>query len=520
MEDVMQSALKSPMPIQLPKTLVTGEPVSWTPPEANPNSRGISKIRIQSTLPFPLSDLFSLVENHQNYPDSCRQLAEFFKVQCGHYPLERLVLEALQARFPRVWMERFLFILLEVEASDWQTAAYVLQFRHLKRLLLRVERQKPLNAVETNLAHEIIQSLGLSSFTDLNPFCHHANEIFKLMQAGRIPVSGDLGLLVYLIHSEALAIGERKHWLELDLGIGDLDSLSRLTPLLKHLEQRMHKALEMAKRLGGYGPILDATMGIEEQLGPFFYAHFKQAISKLPELLEFKETLELQRAKRIPTADLIALTTLTRWVLEARGHTGGPLEWIRMALESYDQGHFRLDIEGRYSAVEVLLGEAKTERDGNYVLGNFGENPYSPWIARDGLTRPYRSANPDRIPPDLRSTILANIHNDTILLKLLEHSKVYMSPGLIEMIVEGNRSPFVHQQIAARRELHTGVINGRVPIALLRSPVDIPAALLRNLIHPQHVSFTDMKSLYRAREELRREVVAELHRFLTLAYAS
>ena len=143
--------------------------------------------------PCLCSELFSLVENHKNYPDSCRQLAEFFKVQCGHYPLERLVLEALQARFPRVWMERFLFILLEVEASDWQTAAYVLQFRHLKRLLLRVERQKPLNAVETNLAHEIIQSLGLSSFTDLNPFCHHANEIFKLMQAGRIPVSNPPG---------------------------------------------------------------------------------------------------------------------------------------------------------------------------------------------------------------------------------------------------------------------------------------------------------------------------------------
>ena len=512
----MQSTLKS----QSPRLKKTNVPVSWTPPEASPNSRSNSQIQVKTTLPFPLSDLFALVDTHVSYPQSCLQLSELLKVQCGHYPLESLILEAFQARFSRVWMERFLFVILEVESSDWQTATYVLQFRHLKRLLLRVERQKPLNPIETGLAHEIIKSLGLSSFTDLEPFCQHAKETFKLMQSGRIPVSGDLGLLVYLIHSEAIAIGERKHWLELDLIPGELESVARMTPLLKHLEQRMQKALEMAKRLGGYGPILNATLGIEENLGVFFYAHFKQCLGKLPELQAFKETLELQRIKRVPTEDLIALTTLSRWVMEARGQTKGPLEWIRLALESYDQGHFRLDIDGRYSAVEALLLEAKTERDGNFVLGNFGENPYSSWVARDGLTRPYRSANPDRIPPDLRSTVLANIHNDNILLKLLEHSKVYLSPGLIEMIVEGNRSPLVHEQIASRRELHTGVTNGRVPIALLRSPVEIPASLLRALIHPQHVSFTDMKSLYRSREELRREVVTELHRFLTLAYAT
>lgn len=520
MADVIQSYLKSNRNGAAPaasKTKPEVEPASWTHPGFGLGSD--SDTFIKPTLPYPLSGLFALVEGHKEYPPSCRQLAEFLKSQCGQHPLEDVILQTFKARFPRVWMERFLLIMLEVEPSDWQTAAYVLQFRHLKRLLLRVERQKPLNPAETALAREIIQTLALSSFSDFEPFCKHAVAIFKFMQSGRIPVSGDLGLLIYLLRREAITMGERKNWLESDLGSGDPESVARMTPHLKLLEERMQKAQELAQRLGGYGPILDAPMGIEEGMGPFFFAHFKECLAKAPELASFKETLELQQQKRVPTRDLIALSTLCRWLMEARGLNVGPLEWVRAALEAYDRGHFRLDVAGGIPAVEILLSEAKVERDGTLVLGNFGENPYSSWIARDGLTRPFRSSNPDRNPPDLRSLVLANIHRDNIILKLLDQPKVYSSPGLVEAVVENSRSPVVHGKIAGRRELHTGAVNCRVPLALLRSRVEIPIALLRSLIQPVFVSFTDMKSLFRAREGLRPDVVAELHAFLTQAYA-
>jgi hypothetical protein len=506
MEDVIPSYQKSRQhgdsTSNFKGAVKSGEVDSWTRP----------------ALPYPLSGLFSLVENHKDYPGSCREVAAFLKTQCGQNPLEEVMSQAITSRFPRVWMERFIFIMLEVQPSDWQTAAYALQFRHLKRLLHRVERQKPLNAAETTLARDIIQALGLSGFQDFEPFCRHAADTFRIMQAGRIPVSGDLGLLIYLMRGEAVSMGERKNWLEGDLNSGDPDSVARLTPHLKLLEERMHNTQEMAQRLGSYGPILDAPMGFEEAMGPFFYSHFRECLSKLPELERFREILDMQQAKRVPTRDLIALSTLCRWLMEARGLSVGPLEWVRAALEAYDRGHFRLDVAGGQPSVEVLLSEAKVDRDGTVVLGNFGENPYSAWIARDGLTRPFRSSNPDRLSPDLRSLVLANIHREKIILKLLDQPRIRLS-GLVEAIVEGSDSPHVHGKIASCRELHSGAANLRVPLALLRSKVEIPPSLVRSIIHPSLVAFTDIKSLYRARATLRPDVVEELHGFLKQTYA-
>ncbi len=506
MKDVIQNPLQN-------------ETASWTPGKAKINSGSDSDIVARPTLPYPLSGIFNLVDSHKNYSKSCRDLAEFLKTECNGYPLEETILQVVSTRFSRVWMERFLFILLEVKTSDWQTAEYVLQFRHLKRLLLRIERHKPLNISETALARELIETLGLSNYTDIEPFCVHAENIFKKMQAGEIPVSGDLGLLLYLIRCESVSMAERKNWLESNLNSGDPSSVAKITPHLKLLEDRLQRAQEMAARLGGYGPVIDSPMGFEEAMGPFFFAYFKDSIAAVPELAPFRKILGLQQEKRVPTKDLISLSTLCRWIFEAREIKAGPLDWIQMALESYEQGHFKLTLESGHPAVEALLQEARVERDGDEVFGNFGEDPYSSWIARDELTRPYRSSNPNRTAPDLRSLLFENMHRENIILKLLDHPKVHLTPGLIEAVVEAIQLESVHTKIASQQELHTGPINGLVPIALLKSKVNISAEILRNLIHPQFISFTNMKSIYRTRDLLRPQVVEGLGAFLKQAYS-
>ncbi|MEO6096256.1 MAG: hypothetical protein ABIW76_11350 [Fibrobacteria bacterium] len=531
MEDVLLSYLqtrkRTPIPIgDTTLSMVSGtasagtsgkspdESGSWTAPipviEADPF--------FKPSLPYPLNDLFTLVDCHRAYPASCRELAEFLKRLCGQYPLEDVLQQAVQARFPRVWLERFLFILLEVQPSDWQTAAYCLQFRHLKRLLLRVERKTPLNTVESDIAREIINALSLSRFLDFDPIGRHAAETFKHIQAGRKPVSGDIGLLIYLIRCECMAMTERKNWLECEAS-GDSESVARLSPHLKLLEDRTLQAQELAQRLGTFSPIQEGPIGLEVAMGPIFFNHLNECLAKHPALAGLKDVLELQRLKRVPTRDLIALSTLSRWLMEARGAPAGPVEWVRMALNAYDRGHFRLDVAGGLPAVEALLCEARVERDGAHVLGNFGEVPYSSWVARDHLTRPYRSSNPDRISPNLRSLVLANMHRDNILMKMLDDPKVFGTPGLVEAIVEGSRSSLVHSKIASRAELHAGGVNRSVPEALLRSQVFIPASLLRSLIHPSLLAFSQIKAMYRGRSALRPEVAEELHAFLKHAYA-
>jgi hypothetical protein len=190
-----------------------------------------------------------------------------------------------------------------------------------------------------------------------------------------------------------------------------------------------------------------------------------------------------------------------------------------MALSSYDHGQFRIDIQGGLPAVEALLMEARPGREENVVSGDFGECPFSSWVSRDGLTRPYRSSNPDRLTPDLRILALANVHREAVILKLLDHPGVRETEGLVADIVQASPSPVVHAKIATRPELHGGPACARVAAALLKSPVSIPATLMLPLIHPALVPFQEMKSLYRNRSELRPEVAEGLRAFLKQAYA-
>lgn len=514
MEDVLLAYLRSrrAQGEQSPsaETSKHAEPVSWThPPEKDPF--------LKPGLPYPLCALVAQIEAHKDYPASCRDLGEFLKRMMVQHQPEEIFLQLTQARLPRVWMERFLFILLEVRPSDWQTAAYVLQFRHLKRLLLRVERRKQLNAAETTMAREIIQALNLTCFLDIEPYIAQASAAFKSAQDGKPTTSADLGLLIYLIRREVGAIGERKHWLEGELNSGDPEAVARLTPHLKLLEERMLRAQEMAERLGSFEPPRDAPMGLEESMGSFFFLRLKESLAKAPALASLREVVDLQRHKLVPTSDLVALSTLCRWAQEARGAATGPLEWVRAALEAYDHGHFAVDVAGALPALDSLLNEVRLEREGHLVLGNFGENPYHSWSARDGLTRPFRSANPERIAPDIRATVMANIHRETVILKMLDNAKVYEAPGLVAAIVENSRSAAVLSKIATRRELHAGTVNGRVPLALLKSPVSIPTALLRTLVNPTHVPVLELKALHRSRSSLRREVAEEVARYLRQA---
>jgi hypothetical protein len=370
---------------------------------------------------------------------------------------------------------------------------------------------------ETALIREMITALALSSPRDFEPFRAAAARAFQALRRGEPVVSGDLGLLIYLLRSECAAMGERIRRLEQGLPPGDLPAAARLTTLLDLLEERMNLARELAQRLGAFGPVHDAPMGLEEAMGPGFGDLLLSM--EMPDLEGLREALELQRAKRVPTRDLIALSSLCRWVAEARGLAAGPLEWVRMALRAYEGGRFRVDAAGALPAVQALIAEAEVECEKNWVSGDFGDSPCSSWMARDGLTRPFRSADPNRLPPDPRRLALANVHRDAVILKLLDHGKVRETDGLVAAIVEASRSPAVHSKIASSRHLHSGPACARVPIALLKSPVSIPQALARALVHPALLPFSEMKILYRHRAGLRPEVAEALHAFLSQAYA-
>src|SRR5690242_8257877 len=108
MEDVLLAYLRSrqqgPADAVKPSSKVSDS--SWRIPAAEKDPC------LKSTLPCPLCAIVALVDGHKDYAASSRQLAELLKKVAGTHPLDEVMLQVLNAKMPRIWMERFLLILL------------------------------------------------------------------------------------------------------------------------------------------------------------------------------------------------------------------------------------------------------------------------------------------------------------------------------------------------------------------------------------------------------------------------
>jgi hypothetical protein len=114
----------------------------------------------------------------------------------------------------------------------------------------------------------------------------------------------------------------------------------------------------------------------------------------------------------------------------------------------------------------------------------------------------------------LRKLVLDNIMSTSVLLEFLRDPKVSSIPGLVADVVDRTRNPQVLEVIIANRTLHTGFANKAVPLACLRSPVNVSLKSLRRFIHVKYVSKVDLKRLANDRTGIRREVGQEIEKYL------
>lgn len=154
---------------------------------------------------------------------------------------------------------------------------------------------------------------------------------------------------------------------------------------------------------------------------------------------------------------------------------------------------FPVLIDGGRSA----LGDALPEPDG--PAGAAGDDG----SAKDALDR-----------MRLRKLVLDNIMSTSVLLEFLRDPKVTSIPGLVAEVVNRTRNPQVIEVVVANRALHTGFANKTVPLACLRSPVNVPVKTLRKFIHVKFVSKVDLRRLANDRTGVRRELGAEIVKYL------
>jgi hypothetical protein len=114
----------------------------------------------------------------------------------------------------------------------------------------------------------------------------------------------------------------------------------------------------------------------------------------------------------------------------------------------------------------------------------------------------------------VKDLVAANINNTSVLLGLLKNQKVVNTPGVVSMVAQRTRNMRVLDTICTTRNLHSGFANKDVPLAILRSPMNIPIKTLRKFINVRFVSKMDLKRLANDRSVVRREVGTEVEAYL------
>ncbi len=114
----------------------------------------------------------------------------------------------------------------------------------------------------------------------------------------------------------------------------------------------------------------------------------------------------------------------------------------------------------------------------------------------------------------IKKLVLNNIESTSIVLGFLRNPKIVGIPGLVATVATRARTVRLIEVIATDRRLYTGHANQEVPLACLRSPCNVSVKTLRKFVQVKYVSKVDLRALVRNHDSVRREVAAEVERYL------
>ncbi len=140
--------------------------------------------------------------------------------------------------------------------------------------------------------------------------------------------------------------------------------------------------------------------------------------------------------------------------------------------------------------------------------------PYGMPLPRRPLVNVELYAEEEAKPVSVKEMVMDNLNNISVLLGLLKNQKVTNTPGIVGLVAQRSRNIRVLEVICNTRALYSGFANKDVPIAILRSPMNIPIKTLRKFIQVRYVSKIELKRLEVDRSSVRREVAEEIRGYL------
>ncbi|MCK9996227.1 MAG: hypothetical protein KAH56_08110 [Candidatus Krumholzibacteria bacterium] len=181
-------------------------------------------------------------------------------------------------------------------------------------------------------------------------------------------------------------------------------------------------------------------------------------------------------------------------------------------------------IQGESLVIAIPEGGAYLEHDFPTVASDPATNEQADEIqvwADDLLAEPGAEIDEDgeidlneATSAELKHLVMTNIQSTSVLLGFLRNPKIVAIPGLVEEVVNRTRNPVVIETICKARILHTGFANRGVPLACLRSPVNISLSTLRKFMHVKFVSKVDLKRMALDKSGIRKEVGREVKKYL------
>ncbi len=460
----------------------------------------------------PWNHIEETLETLQDFDLGAQRLSDFFKGKEEKHPPDELMGLFMESNPPQKILERVLFFLFDIGVPDRQTGSRALQMRRIRRLWKRVGAGCSLTDSEHELADRT-EWLFDKSPDEGDAGIQTAREFFQRVLDGETLPEDERKIVVNLIRSEAEGLKDRVNWLSENTDPYNMQTMARILPRLRIYDEAVHEGLDLAKRQENGEPVGLKILSFEAHMKEGLFKKWLSKMGKRESLTRLAALVETQRTQKIPTLDLIALSTLCRWTWEAKGERMGPLDWIEKAMASYHDGEFIVEAGDAARVLQPALSGSGAKMVATKITGNFGLKSYPAWVGRDLLTKSFLKGV-DEGSLDIKAVIMQNITRDSILEALLGNPKVFQKPGLVAFIAATSRSVGLLSKIAKSRPLHSGFANRDVPLALLQSPCNIPISLLKPFFNVRNIALIDLKHLARAKSGIRRQVKEEAEMYL------
>jgi hypothetical protein len=464
------------------------------------------------SLQTPWNLMQESLETLQDFNMGAQRLADFYKGKEEKFGPDELTELFFQGRPPQKTEERFLFFLFDIGVPDRQTGRRALELRRLRRLWKRIGAGLAMTDAEHALADKTEWLFGRPP-EGIEEGVREARGTFQRVLAGEPVPDAERLTVASLIRAEAEALQDRVTWLSENADPYNLKTMARILPRLRIYDEAVHEGLDLARRQEAGEPVGQKVLSFEAYMKADLFRKWLAKVEKRDGLAAFGALLKLQREKKIPTLDLIALSTLCRWTFEAAGQASAPLDWIAKAMDAYRDGMFEVDSGPAARVLLPALSGSGAKMAGSLITGDFGVKTFPAWIGRDLLTKSFLKGV-DEGSFDIKAVISQNMTRDSLLESLLSNPKVNQKPGLVAFVAATSRSVGLLSKIAKTRQLHTGYANREVPLALLQSPCNIPINLLRPFVNVKYVTLIDIRNMARSKAGIRRAVKEEAEAYL------